>query len=73
MRKEPMGLENHNKAEQEPFLRSAKEEQLVIGMILELSCRFDLRQAHEVASVLKISHEEAKSLLALAAAKTCSV
>jgi len=67
MKKEPLELENQDKTEQEPLIGSTKDQQLKISMVKELSSRFGLRQAHEVASVLKISHDDAKGLLALAA------
>lgn len=68
MRKEPMRLEMSGEAEPVPSLWNTKEERLAIDLVLELSSRFGLRHPHDVASVLKISHDEAEKLLDLAAA-----
>jgi len=70
MKKEPLQLENQNKAEQDLLLGSTKDQRLKISMVSELTSRFGLRQAHNVASVLKVSQDEAKELLILAAAQT---
>ncbi|MBV5340746.1 MAG: hypothetical protein J0665_14520 [Deltaproteobacteria bacterium] len=70
MKEEPMGLENRFEVEDNFSLKSAQEEQFVLSMVIELSSRFGLRQAHDVATVLKVSDDEAKDLLILAAAKT---
>ncbi len=72
MKKEPLELENQDKAEQDPLLGSTKDQRLKISMVVELTSRFGLRQAHDVASVLKVSHDEASDLLILVAAQTGS-
>jgi hypothetical protein len=69
MKNEPLRLEVQDKVEQHSSLRSAHEERLVLSMVLELYNRFGINQAHDVASVLKVSHDEAKDLLILAALK----
>lgn len=73
MRKEAMRLEMPDEADLIPSTWNTKEERLAIDMILELSSRFGLRHPHDVASVLKVSHDEAGRLLDLAAAKLGSV
>lgn len=70
MKKEPLQLENQDTAEQDPLIETTKDQRLKISMVSELASRFGLRQAHNVASVLKVSQDEAKDLLILAAAQT---
>ena len=71
--KDPLRLEIPAEAEPVQPLRNTKEERLAIDMVLELSSRFGLRHPQDVASILKVSHGEAKRLLALAAEKSGSV